>query len=37
MKNKESNRIKNINFLLENWDVLNMEEIKKVYSNRGVF
>ncbi len=33
----EKNKLKNINFLLENWEYLNMREINKVYANHGVF
>jgi hypothetical protein len=30
-------KLKNINFLLQNWDMLNMKDIKKLYANSGVF
>jgi hypothetical protein len=29
--------IKNINFLLENWDMLNIKDIMKLYATGGVF
>jgi len=34
---KKSTRKENINFLLENWDFLNMKEIRKLYAHRRVF
>ncbi len=36
-KHSEETKSKNIDFLLENWDMLNMKEINKLYANGGVF
>jgi len=30
-------KVKDINFLLDNWDILNMKEIMKLYGSGGIY
>ncbi len=36
-KSSEEIKSKDINFILENWDMLNIKDIMKLYAKAGVF